>query len=545
MFSILRFYCWQSGRNLSLGLASGLVSGVLTTCLIAIINSWVNGQNVVSVSSLLLFLTICTGRLLFGIFSHRLLIRLSQGAICNLRLLLCRQILESPLNQLERIGSGKMIGVLTEDVSRIAEVVVNIPYFFINIVVLAACLVYLLGISAPVFGITLVSMAVGVATYLWPVYKANQYLRHARQDESVLFRYMNDVIEGAKELKQGKIKRDAFLSSLLEPAAEAVRDKQIRGISIYATAANWNRTLFFFYVAILVICGQWLLGSSLKDLAVYTLILLYMMAPLEAVMNVLPLLARAGVAVDNAQSMGLLLQKGATEQTARQNGEPLLPLSEPITVSLEDVTYNYRADDGNHSFSLGKLNMTLRPGEITFMTGANGSGKTTLAKLVCGLYAPASGTIHVNGVLISEDNREAYRHLFAAVFSEFHLFDRLVGVPENCLARAGDYLRMLELDKKVRINDAAWSTLALSRGQRKRLALLLALIADTPVLVFDEWAADQDPYFKRIFYEEILPGIKSQGKTIFVITHDEHYFRCADRLLQLDESRILENQLVQ
>jgi putative pyoverdin transport system ATP-binding/permease protein len=541
MISMLRFYCQQSLGRLTLGLASGLLSGVLTACLIAIINRWVNGRILLDLNSLELFLVLCAGRLLFGVLSHRMLIRLSQGAVCNLRLLLCRQILASPLIQLERLGSGKIIGVLTEDVSRIAEVVVNIPYFFINFVILVACLVYLGVASLPVFGITLASIAIGVTTYLWPVYRANLHLRRARHAESTLFRYMNDVVEGAKELKQGKIRRDAFFSCLLEPAAETVRNGQIRGISIYATAANWNRTLFFLYVAVIVVFGQRLLGVSIRDLAGYTLVLLYMMAPLEAVMNVLPLLARAGVAVDNAQSMGLMLQESASEGPVIENGDIQKEQSKPIALSLENITYKYQAEDGNHAFCLGPLNMTIRPGEVTFVTGANGSGKTTLAKLVCGLYVPASGTIQVNGEFISENNREAYRHLFGAVFSDFHLFDRLVGVPESQLTRAVDYLCELELDRKVRINDATWSTLLLSRGQRKRLALLLALIADTPVLVFDEWAADQDPHFKRAFYGKILQNLKSQRKTVLVITHDEHYFHFADRLLKLDEGRILEH----
>ena len=168
-----------------------------------------------------------------------------------------------------------------------------------------------------------------------------------------------------------------------------------------------------------------------------------------------------------------------------------------------------------------------------------GSGKTTLALLLLGLYAPESGTIRLDGVPIDEINRENYRQLFAAVFSDYHLFDSLFGLNRTGLdAQAREYLDRLQLHGKVQVRDGEFSTQSLSQGQRKRLALLTAYLEDRPFYVFDEWAADQDPVFRRVFYEELLPDLKARGKTALVITHDDQYFSIADRCLRMDVGKI-------
>jgi len=174
-----------------------------------------------------------------------------------------------------------------------------------------------------------------------------------------------------------------------------------------------------------------------------------------------------------------------------------------------------------------------------FIVGGNGSGKSTLAKLITGLYLPEAGEIYLNGQLIGANNREWYRQHFAVVFSDFYLFDRLLGLDRQDLdQQAQQYLRQLQLDHKVTIRDGQLSTTALSQGQRKRLALLTAYLEDRPIYLFDEWASDQDPVFKEMFYTQFLPQLRSQGKTVLVISHDDHYFDQADRIIKLDYGQI-------
>ena len=103
---------------------------------------------------------------------------------------------------------------------------------------------------------------------------------------------------------------------------------------------------------------------------------------------------------------------------------------------------------------------------------------------------------------------------------------------------------MLQLDHKVRIEDGAFSTIHLSQGQRKRLALLTSYLEDRPIYVFDEWSADQEPMFREIFYRHLLPGLRAKLKTVVVITHDDRYFDAADRIIELDYGRFRNERAV-
>jgi putative ATP-binding cassette transporter len=208
-------------------------------------------------------------------------------------------------------------------------------------------------------------------------------------------------------------------------------------------------------------------------------------------------------------------------------------------LDLVGVTHTYYREEDNGSFNLGPIDLTLRPGELVFLTGGNGSGKTTLAKLITGLYAPEAGEICVDGKPVTDELREDYRQCFSVVFSDFYLFESLLGIDGFELnSRARDYLVRLQLDRKVRVENKKPSTTDLSQGQRKRLALLTAYLEDRPIYLFDEWAADQDPLFKEVFYQHLLPELKARNKTVLVISHDDHYYHVADRLIKLDYGKI-------
>lgn len=99
-------------------------------------------------------------------------------------------------------------------------------------------------------------------------------------------------------------------------------------------------------------------------------------------------------------------------------------------------------------------------------------------------------------------------------------------------------MRQLNLDNKVQVENGKFSTIVLSQGQGKRLALLTAYLEKRPIYLFDEWASDQDPFFRDVFYEKILLNLKQQGKTVLVISHDDRYFHLADRVIKLDYGKI-------
>ncbi|HEY9605197.1 MAG TPA: cyclic peptide export ABC transporter, partial [Allocoleopsis sp.] len=335
----------------------------------------------------------------------------------------------------------------------------------------------------------------------------------------------------------------AFLSQDLYATATAVRDQETIGLNIFAVAASWGQLLFFVAIGLFVFALPKLGEFSDRTLLTsYIITIIYMLWPLENITRRLPTMNQASIALEKVESLGLMLASDTTERggMTHLNAKPSWQ-----SLELVGVTHTYRGEQETENFVLGPIALTFHPGEIVFIVGGNGSGKSTLGKLITGLYTPEGGEIRLDGTPITDDNREWYRQHFSAVFSDFYLFGRLVGLTNSNLdTRAQQFLVQLQLDHKVEIKDGVLSTTALSQGQRKRLALLTAYLEDRPIYLFDEWAADQDPYFKRIFYTQILPELTKRGKTVLVISHDDRYFYAADRIVKLEYGRLESQRLV-
>jgi putative ATP-binding cassette transporter len=215
-----------------------------------------------------------------------------------------------------------------------------------------------------------------------------------------------------------------------------------------------------------------------------------------------------------------------------------VPTPDWRTIRLENIRHTYENPEGENGFQLGPIDLTIEAGEVVFVTGGNGSGKTTLVKILAGLYSPDAGRIVVDGKPVCESGQDNHRQHFSAVFADFHLFEKLLGL-STLDAEATEYLRHLRLDHKVKVEAGKLSTIRLSQGQKKRLALLTAYLEGRSIYLFDEWAADQDPNFREFFYREVIPGLKARGKTVIVVTHDERYFHLADRLIKLEFGRLI------
>jgi putative ATP-binding cassette transporter len=301
--------------------------------------------------------------------------------------------------------------------------------------------------------------------------------------------------------------------------------------------------LFYVFVGLMLFLLPTFSSIGTEALTGYIITTLYLMGPLAGVLSTFSLFGRANVALQKIQQLGFSL----TANTPPRESEAIPPEDEmPFErLDLVGVTHSYHGEkDGSH-FVLGPFSLTFRPGELVFIVGGNGSGKSTLAKILTGLYAPEIGEIRLDGRPVFDENRDQYRQLFSAVFADFHLFESLLGMEQSDLdGRARSYLVQLQLDHKVRIRDGRLSTVDLSQGQRKRLALLTAYLENRPFYLFDEWASDQDPQFKDIFYRQLLPELRARGKTIVVITHDEKYFPCADRLIKLDFGQLISDKRV-
>lgn len=535
---LFRFLLRSSQRIVALSVCAGVIGGACGVALIALIQQEMGRESPRVAALGWAFAALCLVAALARAGAQVAMVSLGQGAVTKLCLHLCRRILALPLERFEDSNPDGLLAVLTEDIVIVANALVGIPQLCVNAPILVACLVYAGWLSPTVFACGTVFAALAITAYLAFSAKGVDHLRSARVGQDVLVGHFRTLIEGFRELKQNHRRRVAFLADGLEPSAGAVRDRTIAGLTRFAWAEGFSQLAFFGFIGFLLFVLPGIILISKAALAGTVLVVLYIMSPLDVIITWLPVLGRARASMLKIEALIPALETigsddGATAPTTSARfGESL---------QLEGVTYAYPFEPDGGRFALGPLDLTLRQGEIVFVVGGNGSGKTTLVKLLAGLYEHGEGAVLVDGRVIGPDDREAYRQNFSVVFADGFLFEHLFGVdgPErDDLADA--WLERLGLNRQVAIKGGRFSTVELSQGQRRRLALLTALLEDRPICIFDEWAANQDPDFRKVFYLELLPELKARGKTLLIISHDEEYYDAADRIIRLRDGLISE-----
>jgi putative ATP-binding cassette transporter len=532
--SLLSFLVRSSRALLISAVLVSSVSGLAVALLVALINHSLDTPRAELPRLGLIFAGVSALMVGCRYVSQAQLVRLGQLTLARLRVLVSARVAEAPYRDIEAQGAARIGVVLGEDIAAVADFFVTLPRLVVQGAVVLGCLAYLAVLSSAAFGFALFMVALGSVRHYWGVRRASDDLRRARSEEDELYSHFRAIFTGASELRLNAARRDAFVSGPLSGSIESVRRARTRGLLIHVSATSFGAFLFF-----IVIGGvNFVLGAAPDiDASVrsgYALMLLYMMLPLHALLEALPALGRTRVALDRIAQLGV-------EPRDVLPPSPLAIRPDKFSSArLAAVTHAYRRDSEDGAFELGPLSLELRAGELVYLVGGNGSGKTTLAKLVTGLYQPEAGQVFLNGAPVGADGWEEYRQCFSAVFSDFHLFQSLLGLSDPELDERGrELLRSLDLAHKVKLEQGRFSTTELSRGQQKRLALLVACLEDRPVCVFDEWAADQDPVYKEIFYTRVLPELKAMGKALLVVTHDDRYFHLADRVLKLEGGRLV------
>jgi len=537
MIKCISFLWRRSPGVVATVMAANIFNGLSTIGLLAIINIVLQGRPVSREVPIWSFVGLCLLAPLSRCSSELLLTRLAQDSLFDLQMRLARKIAAAPLRYLEDLGIPRLLTVLTQDLQVLTEALVLVPVTCVNFTIIACGLIYLGWLSRMVLVAILGFIVLSFVIYQVATSKAAKSLRLSREATDGLYYDLRSLLKGAKELKLHQRRRRTFVSQVLHASASAVRDHNVAGLAASVGAGAWVQMSGFVLIGTLLLAIP-LLKLSTPDRIGYTVTLIFMVGPLQVLLSRVAGFNLAEVAL---QKIGDL-ERNLTALHADVN--PALqpdPKRQFKRLDLIEVTHAYRREGEIDNFIVGPVSLSLVPGEVVFLTGGNGSGKTTLAKLLVGLYVPANGEICLNGQIITDLNREYYRQHFSVIFSDFHLFDRLLGLESPELDQhARKYLAQLELDHVVTIKNGILSTTKLSQGQRKRLALLTAYMEDRPIYVFDEWAADQDPVFKGIFYHNLLPELKAKGKAVLVISHDERYYDAADRIIQLDCGRIID-----
>lgn len=537
MLQLVGFLFRHAPRTAVLLVGAGLVSGAAGAGVLVVINQFLHRPE--EGAWLLGLFTVCVlVKIGATALSQILVVRFSQDAIIKLSLSLCERISSAPLEVIERRGPAQLLTVLTDDVSWVVWAMQCTPQLVMNGAVIIGCGLYLTwlswGAALGVAGITVI----GAIGYHLLHRRTFIYIEAARDARATLFRHFRELTDGIKELLMHRARRDEFVLDEVHRAAAEYRRVNVSAAANQALMEAWAHGLFYLMIGLLM--GVFAKAANLQGEALtgYVFAMLYIMGPIWGVIGTVPTLSRGQVGLEKIQELG-----GAFDSMfVRGDAKPMAPVDagSGLVLELSGVTYTYTAGrDTENGFHLGPINLEFKAGELVFVVGGNGGGKSTFVKVLAGLYAPSLGQIAVDGRVVTDETRAWYRQHFSVIFSDFTIFEKLFGIPQEQVAQQGPrYLQLLEIDRKVTINEKTLSTLALSQGQRKRLALVTAFLEDRPVYIFDEWAADQDPHYKAIFYQTLLPELRRRGKLVIVITHDDRYFHMGDRVIKIEDGQV-------
>lgn len=511
----------------------GLISGGIHVWLLVMINQTLNGLIAGKEADLAFFLS-AIGLLSVYVVFNRILsgitIRFSQQIVHDIRMQLIRSALRSGYQDMKD-KQELLDAAITKDVTAVSHAALSSIVLVTAVVTVAGCLIYLAYLSFVVLIFIAVVACCGVGIYSLGSDTNLKFLQKARESEDVLFHHIRQVIDGFREVKINPAKGEALVEGPLFESSMDNYNYASKGFTGY-----YNNNLisqFLFYTALIALL--FLGGTSFKIPAAVLMnciiVTLYLLGPLESVASLMPDLGAGNIAAVRLDD--LLRSFGENEKSV--NMQVLPPLQD---LTYQSLRFKYPASET--AFSLGPIDFQLRKGEVVFIYGGNGAGKTTLLHLVLGLLQAQEGKLLLNGKELSSG--EIPNSLFAPVFSDFHLFDRLYGIDIIDRERANRYLHLFELEDKISIGTDRFSSLKLSTGQRKRLAFIAILLENRPILLLDEWAADQDPVFRMKFYLEIIPVLKAEGFTILAITHDDKYYERADSLYRMESGALIKEK---
>jgi len=508
---LLRFMLQSAGRvALLIGLV-GLAAGAANGALIAVVHRAISDIDAIDNRLTLTFVGLAAARILLNFTTGSLLVNYGQESITRLRNQVVRGVLGVDFRSFERIGKARVLTTLTQDAATIGGALQVMPTLVVNAAMTAGGACYLLYLSPTLFVAFAAAAIVGAFAGTAVRRSGGQLMREARRHYDELFAHLRTLTDGIKELKMHSLRREEFLDGAVVQSAEDLMGDRIRAQTRFLELNGLNSTLH-----LLVIGGVlfWLpVEMSAELVSGYILTILYILGPSAGLIRAAGTLTAASIALQRIEEVGVALSDGAQEQATRGPGPEGFE-----RVSLEAVTFDYHDGDGFH---LGPVDLTLEPGELTLISGPNGSGKSTLARIVAGLYAPGSGAVHWDGEPVDDARRDAYRQLFSVVFYDFHLFEQLWGLGgADVDRRASRWLDELGLRDVVSIDAGRLTTTEVSSGQRRRLALLSALLEDRPVLVLDEVAADQDVEFSAYLHDDLIPRMLGRGKSVVLISHD-------------------------
>ena len=516
-------------KHLPMALLLSIFSGLANMAVIAIVTSSLNSD--MDLGYQLFYYALALGTYILGRkYVATVLMKVNTELIYDLRMRITEKIFSTTNQNFEKLDRGRIYTVLNDDIAAMADATNIFVAVVTNVFTAAAAFLYLGAIAFWATAVTVVVILAISFLYFRVTRSTNKYFEMARDTQNIFMRLLGGMIDGFKELSLHQGRKLEYRTDIDQTATE-YRQKIMIASNRFINASLIGESMLVLLLGSVVFAVPRVFpGVSFQAIMSFVIVILFLIGPVNALLNAFPGIMRTRVAWNRIQTF--LKDIPSTMDISRR---PPRKLKEVRNLTLEGVQFSYKSSD-NRQFSVGPIDLDIRRGEILFIIGANGSGKTTFAKLLAGLYEPGKGAIQINDEPVSAHELGEY---FSAVFSPPYLFEKLYDIDTVHKTEIIDrYLKLLQLESKVQIEKGRYSTIELSGGQRKRLALLQCYLEDSPIYLFDEWAADQDPAYRQFFYRVMLPQMKKEGKIIIAITHDDHYFDVADRVMKMDDGKV-------
>ncbi len=515
------------------------ISGLSNALVLAIINAATekiaDGEE--SFRYLLLFIVVLA---IFIVTQKRIMliaIAEIEAILHRIRIRLADKIRQSDLEPLEAIGRSKIYASVQKETQIISQGAMTLVLVSQMLILGIFTMIYIVILSPIALILILALGAFSIGSYFRKQKQINQQLHEALDREDQLFDALTDILDGFKEVKMNRARSDELFDFTQQISQSAVELK-VRTQSQFAMLGLMTQSNWYLGLGAIVFVLPRLSDTYTDVIAQVTTAILFVIGPINAIVGAFPNVVSAQVAIENVYKLESALDRSLA--TPKRRRKAFLSFAQ---IQLEGVVFTFQDPNGDSPFTVGPIDWTIRRGELILIVGGNGSGKSTLLKVLTALYYPQQGTLRLDNATLNRSSYDAYRDLFSVVFADYHLFSRLYGFADRDStrfdARFEELLAKMGLVGKTSLDGKEFETLDLSTGQRKRLALVISLLEDKQIYVFDEWAADQDPEFKKKFYYEILPELKAQGKTVIAVTHDDRYFEVADRLVRMEEGRIV------
>ncbi|MEA2695066.1 MAG: hypothetical protein QOJ16_4453 [Acidobacteriota bacterium] len=464
----------------------------------------------------------------------------------KIRVRITDKIRHSELLPLEKIGRAAIYASVSKETLTISQAAAIIVIACQAAILIVFTLLYLAWLSRAAFFLCVALTLVALSIHFARTRELSRDLHEAMARENRFVDALNDILDGFKEVKMNRA-RSAEVFADTRRISDSVAAIKIKTQTQFALHFIFSQTSFYILIAAIVFLLPRITSTPPSVLTKVTAAILFIIGPISNMISAIPTVAAANAAIENIYKLEAALEtaleatpdRGELPAPTAGESPPGNPFASFRQIELQDVSFEFPdAGGGGAPFRIGPIHLTLEAGETLFIVGGNGTGKSTFLLLLTALYYPTTGAIRVDGVKVDPANYDEYRDLFSVIFSDYHLFKRLYGIPGVTEEQVARLLDLLRIEGKTRFSNGEFETLDLSTGQKKRLALLVSFLENRPICVFDEWAADQDPVFRKFFYEVLLRRMKEEGRTIIAATHDDRYFHVADRVLRMEDGKL-------